>query len=205
MRIRQAFASIALAAVAALSSAGALAAPVPVVVGTGATAAAGDTVQPTLSFEFPGLYELIALDLRFEYDGSQLSFDEAASKVTLDGVLRSLPDFLAFLNTQGSALKNYGTDGSGQQFGDYSFASVNGIQVTSALLFQPVFHLAPNVAAGTHLPVHFSGELADQSATTSGDAFELSIEITAVPEPEQWALLAGGLALTGLVARRRRA
>lgn len=203
MRFDHAVASIVLAAAAALSTPAAFAAVQ--AQGSGAAAAAGATAQPALGFEFSADYDLIALDLRFEYDATELSFDEAASKVTLDGQTRSLTEFLSFLSSSGgSVFKNYSVDGTtGLNFGAYSFASVDGLLISDELLFQPVFRLAADLPLNSQSQVRFVGELADESATTSGDAYDLTVDVTAVPEPQSWALMLAGLALSGAVVRRR--
>lgn len=203
MRFVHAAASIVLAATAALSTPAAFAAVQ--AQGSGAAALPAATAQPVLSFDFSADYDLIALDLRFEYDATQLTFDEAASQVTLDGQTRSLTDFLAFLDGSGSVFKNYAVDGgSGLNFGAYSFSSVDGLLIGDALLFQPVFHLAANLPLNTQAQVRFVGELADESATSFGDAYDVTVNITAVPEPQAWALMAAGLALAGAAGQRRR-
>lgn len=164
----------------------------------------GQLVLPSIRFDLTPAYKLISMDFEFTYDGSKLSFDEAASQVVFNGVTQSLSAFLSFLSGNGSFLKHYAVDaGSGLSFGDYSFAAFDELAVTGPFIVRPAFTLAPSVQVGEQTVVSFSGELADQGATFSGDAFSAELTVTAVPEPGTWALLSSGMLMLAWAARRR--
>lgn len=164
----------------------------------------GQVVLPGVRMELTPDYKLISLDFEFSYDGSKLNFDEDASEVVFNSVTQSLSSFQSHLSSNGFFLKNYDVDGSsGLHFGDYSFAAFDELPVTGPFIVRLAFTVAPTVPVGEQLQISFSGEIADQGATFSGDPILAQATITTVPEPSTLALLGAGLALVGVAARRR--
>lgn len=168
-----------------------------------AAAVPGGLARPVLQFDFPTPYALIALDLQFDYDGSSLFFDEAASQVVVDGTAQSLPSFLGALAAQGSLAVNYDP---AQAFGDYSFFANTSVGFNARLTFLPAFRVAPSALPGQTVTVSFSGALADENATLE-DTFAVAagVTVSAVPEPASWLMLTAGMVALGVAARRRAA
>lgn len=94
----------------------------------------------------------------------------------------------------------------------FTSADVNGIAVqmmNARVVFGTVLRSASLLQAGTNgdliLTVHGYAGLLGSTGADIAASYSGTINVSAVPEPETYALMLGGLALIGFVARRRKA
>jgi hypothetical protein len=158
---------------------------------TNAASTPGSLVSPTISFDIGGfLYE--AFDLTFSYQASALTFKPQLSSVSYNGVPGPFTGLPAYLPGVASVTGDVATVSFS------SFAAV-GFTVNTPLLLTAVFQIN-NAALAAPYDISISG-----SVSTDPDFEERSFSglatVTAVPEPEVWMLMLGGL---GLVAWKRR-
>lgn len=143
-------------------------------------------------------------------DGSWSEFDfDAAGSSLYD--LNTLETTFSFTLNQASVLRVVDAGFSGDQFS--IFANGNALGSTSAPIAQggnenPIFDAATvwndarfskgtwNLAAGTYT-------LTGTATASPLDAGYGFMSVTAVPEPESYAMLLAGLGLMGAIARRR--
>lgn len=118
------------------------------------------------------------------FDSMGTVFDGGDDVITFTGLAPGMYDFTLTMSGQqislGSADLN-GTAGTVVTMGKWTFLGIDGTG-------SPDFVLTLNGSA-TGADAIYSGELT----------------VTAVPEPETYALMLGGLAVLGMVARRRKA
>jgi len=119
---------------------------------------------------------------------------EAASKVPGPG-----PDF--FYSPGQGGFTSAITSGTFTFTGTYLTQSYP-LPAGSSVTLTGVFQAQPGFAAGSTL-VHVSGQALDASFT--GQSFAATAAVAAVPEPEAWLMLLGGLGLVAARVRRRSA
>jgi len=93
----------------------------------------------------------------------------------------------------------------------FTSADVNGIALSikdAKIVFGTVLRSASLLQAGTTsdlvLTVHGYSGLSGSTGADIAASYSGTINVTAVPEPETYALMLGGLAVIGFVARRRK-
>ena len=161
----------------------------------------GGMAGPTFTFSFTN-YPLLSADFSFIYDATLLSFDSAASQVTVDGSAVPLNTYLAALGSTGLlALGDPAVPGNLT----FSFIPNNSAALTSVVSVKTLFTLASGVTPNTPLTVSLVGHFDRDDLASTIDAVDLSAQITAVPEPGTWLMALAGLAgLAGLRQVRQR-
>ncbi len=151
----------------------------------------GSIVSPTVAFDIDGFsFDSFTLDLSF--DPTVLSFLPDASTLTYQN------QTIAFTALPGFNIPSGFTDvgGDGQWHQRYAFSTLNPVTVSGSLVLAGAFKIAAAAPAGPY-PITVTG-----SASTGPGFEEPSFSgiatISAVPEPETWLLLLGGLGLIGL-------
>lgn len=76
------------------------------------------------------------------------------------------------------------------------------VALTDDMVFQFTFNGGAPDFSSPHVKVNFFGDKGERKV---GSLLSENIPMAPVPEPETWAMLAGGLAVLGALARRRRA
>jgi hypothetical protein len=179
------------------------------VTATSPTVVQGSRAYQSVTFDFQEAYPMSGVDLYLDYDPTGLSFVEGASSVSFAGMSPTLPELIAAFKVQGvsDAFSSEAEPGKYQLFislftpsEDWPVVPPGQIVLTAA------FDIAPGYVGSSALAV--SGQLYGLAAEPpffQPDGFEglATISVTAVPEPETWAMLLGGLALMAGVARRR--
>lgn len=158
---------------------------------TNASGLPGSLVSPTISFDIGGfLYE--AFDLSFSYKASALTFKPLLSTVSFNSATGPLTGLPAYFSPVASVVGDVATV-------SVSSFSLLGIPMNSPLLLTAVFEIKPAAPAGPYgvsATGFVSTDPMGEERTFSGIA-----TVTAVPEPEIWLLMLGGL---GLVAWKKR-
>lgn len=180
------------------------------VVNVSATDASGPVpgkASPTLTFAFVEPYGFTSLFLQIDYDQSKLSFDNLLSSAVFHPT--ALPAFtLDDLVTLSGGDFSYDSDAS--VAGSYTLTAFFATQsyvlpAGSSLVLTGVFDLV-GLPMGQSTQVDMSGVLTSTVADiepTAVNNFAVSAAVTAVPEPETWLMLLGGLGVLASRMRRR--
>lgn len=188
--------------------------PVLAVSAVNATATMSNQAFPYFVFNFNTDFDLAGFEVTVEYDPSKLSFSAASSTLTAGGSTFRLAEALAlmeaasmvpgpgpdFLYSPGQA--DFGpaiTTGSFTFGGTYLSQSYL-IPAGSSVVMMGVFNLQPGFDAGD-TQVRVFGDVLD--ASFNGQNFDVTATVAAVPEPETWLMLLGGLGLIAARVRRR--
>lgn len=159
---------------------------------TNASGLPGSLVSPMISFDISG-FSYDSFDLSFSYKASALTFKPLLSTVSFNGTpgpLSSLPGSYAL--------------GPVSVVGDVATVSFGSLDITSPTVLSPllltaVFEINPAAPAGPYA-ISFAGT-ASTDPVYEERGFSGLATVTAVPEPEVWMLLLGGL---GLLAWKKR-
>lgn len=163
--------------------------------------------MPTMAFTFHAPMELAGFTLNLDYDASLMTFNAGASTVSSGPNVATLAETFAALqgaSTLGDFILFPPTSGPGA----YSVSAfyLTGhfpvVPVPQTVVFNAVFDLLPAFTAGTQGNVTFSGSLEDTGFASH--PFSAVATVTAVPEPETWLMLLGGLGLLANRVRRRK-
>ena len=175
------------------------------------TPVAGAQAITTLTFEFLENYSFGSLSLYVDYDKDFLKFNRAASTVGVLGAGPAVPlaDAVAFLTT---GMPGFDVESDVPSAGQYSLSGFTiepfyPLPLGTKLVLTGVFDLKDSFTANTTAWVHMSGLVSGPSADPfREDSFGiLQTTVTAVPEPETWMMLLGGLGLIAGSMRRRSA
>jgi len=178
---------------------------------TGAIAPVSGQAFPSFTFTFDGDYDLIAFDVTIQFDPALMSFNAAASTLALGSDSATLPtvlnglkaasfdgtDFDFNYSTSSGGFGTADTSGAFNFSGGYLFQSLL-IPAGNSVTLTAVFNLT-GLAAGQGSQVRVFGETLNSEFQLQ--PFDVAASVTAVPEPETWMLLLGGL---GLIASRVR-
>jgi len=170
--------------------------PAPTFAASGASVASGGTGIAEFSVSFAPAYSLADLTLNIDYDFSKLSFDRAASTVSV-GAAPAVS--LGIFESTASLSAN-----NNPAAGQYTLVGTFDTPLTaSPLVFKTAFKL---INGATSADVRFFGAVTSETGFLPDDFDKtVSISIAAVPEPENWALLLAGLGVIGATVRRRAA
>lgn len=187
---------LALAAALAGSAAGA---QTIAVTAQNASAAASGMAIVDIQFAFDGPYRLLAVDMSVDYDASLLSWDQAATTLSILGTTDTLDNVLADVNTNMIATTTlFSSPGS------FALAAVpfNAPPLAGMLTLHAAFHLLPSMTPGASAAVLVSGNISEDT-TGIETVFSTSATVSAVPEVSAGWLLAAGLAGLAALAQRR--
>jgi hypothetical protein len=168
----------------------------------------GATATTSLTFEFLAGYDFNSINLEVGYDAGLLQFNRGASTVSLfapaasvPSVVESLPNAVAFFAPALASETNNLVDGS-YILSAFSIAGYP-LPQGSKLVLNGVFNLTNSFTASTSTDVTMSVYVAGPALDSFQEESFLGLQttVTAVPEPETWMLLLGGL---GLIASRVR-
>lgn len=178
---------------------------------SGATVLQGDTAVATLTLSFDAPYLLAGGDLSLTFDSEGLEFRPDLS--TVGGVpMASLPAQMAALNALlppdtpelllGSLVFDVHPGSAGVSailpFGLEQDVGGNSVAISLA------FAGRPGTVLGQAYQVNYAiGVFDDQFNESRFDDRSFNVTINAVPEPATYALMLGGLAAVGALARRR--
>lgn len=180
-------------------------APVVTVTAGNADAPPFGQVTPTLTVTFDEPYSFTSLLLNIDYDANKMTFNEGLSTVVFmpfGGSAFSLDDLVTLSGGDFIYWSTESTPGSYSLVASF-LTLAQSLPEGSSLVMSGVFDMT-TLATGQTTSVVMSGVLtstvADLDPTAVND-FSVSATVTAVPEPETWLMLLGGL---GLIARRLR-
>ncbi len=170
----------------------------------------GSQALPSFVFDFDANFDLIGFDVTIEFDPTKLSFNAAASTLTLGATTVTFPAALMAMQT---ALPDFiyspgpGDFGAAINTGSFSFngayfepTSMLPIAAGSSVTMTGVFDLLPGFNTGS-TSVRVFGSVGDQFFNF--EDFDMTASVSAVPEPETWLMLIGGLGLIASRVRRR--
>jgi len=179
----------------------------------------GDTVitpggqfKPEISIVFDAPYEMLGMNLVIDYDPLKLALDIYGSHVIFGGVDYTYGDFIAVLakektDTAGDFYFEVLTV-EGQYALDAVYRQLGSSTLTGSIILKPVFESKPGFASGSSTvtisklqfdDANFNSDVLADSSKPS-DYPPIDMTVTAVPEPETWLMMLGGL---GLLAIRR--
>lgn len=178
---------------------------------SGAIAPVSSQAFPSFTFTFDSDFDLAAFDVTIQFVPTLLSFNAAASTLSIGSdsapistVLNGLKaasfdgsDFDFNFSTSSGSFGTADTSGAFRFVGGYLLDSYL-IPAGSSVTLTGVFNLT-GLAAGESTNVRVFGNALDTSF--QNPTFDVSASVAAVPEPETWMLLLGGL---GLIASRVR-
>ncbi len=159
---------------------------------TNASGLPGSLVSPMISFDIDG-FVYTSFNLTFSYKDSALTFLPGASTVSYNST--SGP-FLSSLPAVTTGPKLVANDVATVTFGSLT---LDTFPVNTPLLLTAVFQFKNAVPAGPY-DISFSGTVSEDLVYEER-GFSGLATVTAVPEPEVWMLLLGGL---GLLAWKKR-
>jgi hypothetical protein len=177
---------------------------------TNAAAPEGSQAFPSFQFTFDTAFDLSAFELTVKFDKDKLTFNAAASTLSFGvGTPQPISVVLAGLNAANSRFL------TSPSAGDFSSADTSGmfafggayvspfdstmIPAGSTVVMTTVFSLNSGFKAGESTSVQVVGFALDPAFQEVN--FDPIATVSAVPEPETWMLLLGGL---GLIASRVR-
>lgn len=177
-----------------------------------AVGAPGGQFTPEISINFDAPYEMLYMNLVVDYDPAQLALDITGSHINFGGFDYTYGNFIAALNAEKAATSNDFYFNEQNVEGTYALQagySLGGPSIlTGSIVLKPVFNLKPGFISGSATvtisklqfdDANFNSDiLADSSQPL--DYPPIDMTVTAVPEPETWLMLLGGL---GLLAVRR--
>lgn len=165
----------------------------------------GGQAMPTMSFTFDAPFALTGFSLNLDYVPEQMTFNAGASTLSSGGNVATLLEALTELQGASTPDDFFGippTDNPGAySLSAFYFAGHYPV-AAQTVVFTAVFDLLPAFTAGTHSDVTFSGSL--ENTAFESHPFGGVATVTAVPEPETWLMLIGGLGLLAHRVRRRR-
>lgn len=188
----------------------------PVMSTSGGDAAAAPESQafPSFMFTFDTDYDLAGFEVKFFFDQTKLSFNAAASTLAVAGTAGTMPatPIPVVLSTLHAASNDfqysYGPADVHDTGFNFSFnaAYVNPqnfstIAAGTTVTLTGVFDLLSPFKAGQTEQVRVFGDAFDAG---SFEPFSVTANVTAVPEPETWLMLLGGLGLLASRLRRRK-
>jgi hypothetical protein len=160
---------------------------------TNAAGAPGSMVSPTISIDMAGfLYE--AFDLTLSYQASALTFQPQLSTVSYNqtsGLFTGLPFYLPGIASVTGGVASV----------SFSSFAATGFAVNTPLLLTAVFQIN-NAAPVAPYDILISGSVSTDPVFEER-SFSGVATVTAVPEPEIWLLMLGGLALVAWKKRSR--
>jgi hypothetical protein len=175
-----------------------------------ATGLPGSQVTPTLTFDFAGGYDLTGILLSFTYESSMLSFNAGASTVSISvpfgpTTVQSVVTYQDLVDEMSNADSAFFIDvndapGSFSLAVAYPPALSYPMPAGTQFVVNGVFTIAPSATLGVPLPIEITGQLGNQAGF---DDFANTVNVTAVPEPETWLMLLGGLGLLATRIRRK--
>ena len=170
----------------------------------------GSQALPSFVFDFGSNFDLVGFDVTIQFDETRLSFNAAASTLSLGATTvplsaalmamqNALPDFQYIPGPGGfgAAIDTDAFNFNGVYFDPASFYTV---PAGSSVTMTTVFNLLPGFVAGS-TPVRVFGNAGDQFSNF--EAFDMTASVAVVPEPETWLMLIGGLGLIASRVRRR--
>jgi hypothetical protein len=168
----------------------------------------GATATTSLTFQFLADYDFNAITLVVDYDAGLLQFNRGASTVSLFAPAASTPSNVAFLPAAVALFEpDPDRENNNLDAGTYVLNAflLTGVPLPqgSKLVLNGVFDVTGSFGASTSTQVTISGSLGGRASDPfTEDVFpSMQTTVSAVPEPETWMLLLGGL---GLIASRVR-
>lgn len=188
--------------------------PVITVAAVNAVATPDLQASPSFVFNFNTDFDLAGFEVTFSFDPGKLSFNAAASTLTVGSDSFTLPSVLAMMEAASTApgsepdflyspdAADFGTAMGGS--GLFTFTGVYQSQsylipAGSSVTMTGVFNLLPGFVAGS-TPVQVFG---DALGTSAFESFDVSANVSAVPEPETWLMLLAGVGVIASRVRRR--
>ncbi|WP_291986180.1 PEP-CTERM sorting domain-containing protein [Luteitalea sp.] len=192
-----------------LAFGGAAVAAAPQITGSGGSGSPGGQAVVEVVVDFGASFDMASQDIKFQYDLAVLDFAAASSSVQVGGTLHTWASFVDQLRASGGLVMENTNDASveaGQE--GYALSYAGEIARSAQMRLQLAFGILPGAAPGP-TQVTFKGSAvanALEEEFAFPDALQapgLTVQVTAVPEPSQVALLLAGIGL--LAARRLRA
>lgn len=170
---------------------------------TDAVAAPGSQAFPGVTFTFDTPYDLASLDLYIDYDQNLLSFNAAASTLSIGGLTGNYEQVLAQLaaNSGGDFFYLPPTDVPGSYSLQGSFLTQSLPLDAGIVTLTGVFQLLGGFTSGS-TEVHVYGAFGDAGLSLA--EYDVSPLVSAIPEPEIWWMVLGGLGLIAARVRRKR-
>lgn len=173
------------------------------------TPGAGARATISLTFEFLADYSFNAIQLEVGYDAGLLQFNRGASSISVFAPAASLPSAVASLpSALALSVPAPNQEINNLTAGTYALSASSlasfPLAQGSKLVLNGVFDVTGSFTASLSTLVTMSGSLAGRlGASSTNDAFPpLQTMVSAVPEPQTWMLLLGGLGLMASRVRR---
>ena len=168
----------------------------------------GAKAMPTVTFAFSSDYEFTTLLLNVDYSATLMTFNAAQSTLSVGGNEMPFLEVLATLSLNSGGDFTYTpNDAPGSYSLSAAFGSGHYTIPVGSMVLKGVFDLDPSFVAGTATDVFVSGTMTSTAADADPfpiDNFSVVATVTAVPEPETWLMLLGGLGLVAAAGRRRK-